>query len=433
MIALLGNSQEMNREMKKLVRYLDLPCLYADLYGMTGDKAFTPWNYYAAGGPQEEGEPLFWLDLKGPSAWSFRTANFISGQIFEGEKLLANVYFREPFEDQCLDRVEWIKGGEVYARDFYDASGFLCARAILQMGKESLVKYYDRDGRPSVISWPELGYVSVKRKGQEVIFESTDALYRAFLQDLVSEQEKKAVLFYEPALLKFLPGDTKKVLFVQDKVPEEMKERAFREALSLMVTAVPGSEAGIRRFYDGEISPEVLEMGSLIDKGADHPAENALIVTRSQYIEQLQALAEGLPELHFHVAAPTMMAPGLMAFDRYENVTLYPCSPPGRIADLMEKCAFYLDISHYLEYEGIVRAAIRKDLLVFAFDNTVHQRTVMPEGHIYGQEQADRMISDISRAMFDPRWLEECLEAQRKGIEMTKEQREEIRKKILDL
>lgn len=57
-------------------------------------------------------------------------------------------------------------------------------------------------------------------------------------------------------------------------------------------------------------------------------------------------------------------------------------------------------LSDYLEYESVVRYAMRMYRLVFAFDKTVHQRIVMQEGHIYGKEQVDRMISDISRAMF---------------------------------
>ena len=429
MIVLLGKSKKNNTELQKFVECLDIPSVYVDLSGKNPDCAYTPWNYYLYGGPDKSGRPFFWLNLKAPSHWSFRAGDIRQGQICNGDELLARVYFREPLEDQCIDRVEWIRNNEVYAIEYYDASGTKYAEAVINSGTESLVKYYDLNGTATVIAWPVSDFISVRKGRQEKFYESTEQFCRAFMKDLVSCHEGETVFYYEPELHKYIPEGVRSVLFLSDQIPEGLTRQRLPESLSLIVAGSPGISQAVRKLLDsgeGKVAPGIIEIGRVIDRTAGHPVENALIVTRSQNIEQLQYLVEGLPELHFHIAAGTMMAPGLMVFDKYDNVILYPNSPRNRIMDLMGKCAFYLDINHYLEYEGIVAAAQGMDRLVYAFDNTVHQRAWMPKEQIYAPTEVSRMISDISRAMYDSGWLEKQLDAQRELIGITEGQKAEL-------
>ena len=431
MIILLGKSREKNTELKKLAEYIGLPCAYADLGEKTSSDAYTPWRYYAHRGPDDLNKPFFWLNLEAAPYWSFRAGDIRRGQIYNSDEHLADVYFREPYEDQCIDRIEWIKNNEVYAIDYYDASGIKYAQAVVNDGAQSLVKYCDVNGTPAVFAWSDTGIVNVKKDKQEEIYADTEQFYSAFMKDFIADQKEDTVFFYEPELRKYIPEGGRCILFIPDQVPGQLNDKNFRESLSLIVTGKPGLAHSVRqRCGEGGV-PEILEIGSVIESPARHPVQDALVVTRSQHIEQLQPLVEGLPELHFHIAAGTVMAPGLMEYDRYDNVTLYPNSPGDRILQLMDKCAFYLDINHYLEYEGIVHAAQRMDRLVFAFDNTAHQKETMPKEHIYRHEEADRMIADISRAMFDPSCLRELLEAQRKRIGITDGQREALKEYIL--
>lgn len=409
---------------------MDLPCVYVDLYEKTSPCAYTPWMYYSHREPADSDRPLFWLDLEASPHWSFRAGDIRRGQIYNEDELLANVYFREPYEDQCIDRIEWIKNKEVYVVDHYDISGCKYAETIVDGDSGNIVKYCDRKGTVTVAEWTAPGFVLVKKEQQEV-YAGSDQFYTAFMKDFLSDHEEDMVFFYEPELLKFIPENCRRVLFVTDQVPEELKDKKYRDLLSLIVTGTPGMTGSIRQFHaEGEI-PGIIEIGRLIDRSAEHPVGDALIVTRSQHIEHLEALVKGLPELHFHIAAGTTMAPGLMEFGKYDNVSLYPNSSRSKIMTLMGQCAFYLDINHYLEYDGIVHAAQKMDRLVYAFDNTIHQRASIPKEHIYAPEEEDRMIADISRAMFDPYWLQESLEIQRKMIEITAGQKKEFKEYIL--
>ena len=432
MIVLLGKSEEKNTELQKLAAYMGLSCVCVDLFEKTSPCAYTPWMYYAHRTPENKNKPLFWLDLETPSYWSFQAGDIRIGQIVNIDELLGRVYFREPYEDQCVDRIEWIKNNEVYCIDYYDGSGIKYAEAVLNDGSESIMKYCDLNGTPMVTVWTSTGFVSVKKESREEIYTDEEQFCAAFMKDFISDHEDDTIFFAEPALRKYLPEGSRCVLYLPDQVPGELADQNFRDALSLIVAGRPGISDSVRQLCGGGQPPEILEVGSIIDRSLGHSVHDALIVTRSQHIENLKVLVEGLPELHFHIAAGTMMAPGLMEFDKYDNVSLYPNSPRNRIIGLMENSAFYLDINHYLEYEGMVHTAMDMDRLVYAFDSTVHQRASLPQEHIYAKEDTSGMIADIRRAMSDPEYLQESLEVQRKHIGITESQRGELEEYLLN-
>lgn len=99
---------------------------------------------------------------------------------------------------------------------------------------------------------------------------------------------------------------------------------------------------------------------------------HCLTVTMSDNLEQLRYLAEQLPEVDFHVTAPTTMSPYLESFGTIPNVVLYPnLHPRDIIDDLLAKSDFYLDINHFDEVDGIVGRALEANKAVYAFSNTV--------------------------------------------------------------
>ena len=93
----------------------------------------------------------------------------------------------------------------------------------------------------------------------------------------------------------------------------------------------------------------------------------------------------------------------------------------------MAECALYLDINHYLEYEGIIYAAQKADRLIYAFDNTVHQRERLPERNIFKVHETDEMIKEIRSVVNDSQRFEESLVRQRKIISITDQQMAEFK------
>ncbi len=431
MIAFLGKSKEKNEELLELMERLAFPCKLVDFLDTDTEGAYTPDNYYLYGGPLP-GRPLFWLDFETPPYWSFKSANVREGNIFDGGDRIAHVIFREPYENQCISRIEWMVNGEVYLREFYNAAGIKYADAVVEDGDDKISAWYDREGNTVIRYWPEPDVYSVRRKGRECMYGSREAYFKAFAEDLMAEQGEETVCFYEPELVQYIPEGKKAVLIQFDRADDKLADGAFRSRLNLIAAAQPGLADQIRAKAGGGAVPQIFEIGCIIRKPDVRHVHDAVIVTRSQNIERLKELVEGLPELHFHIAAGTMMAPGLMDFGKYDNVTVYPNSPRTRLLEIMEGCGIYLDINHYLEYDGIVYAARKMDLIVLAFDNTAHQRETMPGRHVYEASDADGMIRDLERLMSEPEYLEERLEDQRSMIEINEDQAGAFRKALGD-
>ncbi|HGC8953164.1 TPA: hypothetical protein ACG5KU_002189 [Streptococcus agalactiae] len=90
-------------------------------------------------------------------------------------------------------------------------------------------------------------------------------------------------------------------------------------------------------------------------------------------MEQLVFLAEQLPELEFHAAAPTSVWQGLYGLNQKDNITVYPNISYEDFRDsLLERADIYLDINHGPELNDIITKALEQGKGVFAFDNVAH-------------------------------------------------------------
>ncbi len=426
MIIFPGKSKEKNEELTALAEYMELPYKTADLFHEESGENYTPWNYYASGGPSS-GQALHFLKIDAPRFAAFEAASMREGVIRDNGETLARVYFREPVEDMSVERIDWMHRDKVYAREYYNAAGELYAEALPDGEKDRLVTWRDGKGQPALLLWPDNEIFCAKKEGREFRYGSREEFLKAFVKDFMAEQGEDTILFYEPEVLTYIPEGKRAFLVLFDSVPEEMTEGSFTKRLSGIVSMRPGIADAVREKAKGEDCPPVIMLGSVIRESAARHAQDALIVTRSQNIEGLAQLVSGLPEVHFHIAAGTMMAPGLMEFGKYGNVSLYPNYSRDRIMKLMERCSLYLDINHYLEYDGIIYEAQRQDLLVLAFDSTAHRREWVPGGHIYRSSDADGMMRALRRAAAEPAYLEAMLGEQREMIGVGEAQAREFR------
>ncbi|MCD7867846.1 MAG: accessory Sec system glycosylation chaperone GtfB, partial [Clostridiales bacterium] len=146
-------------------------------------------------------------------------------------------------------------------------------------------------------------------------------------------------------------------------------------------------------------------------------SHNALIFTNSDQIEKLGELAEALPEIQFHVGAITEMSSRLLQMAGYSNIRLYPTITEGQIAGLWEKCDLYLDINSGNEILSAVETAFVNRDLLFAFENTVHNRHFVSAKNLYKPENYRDMAAGIKSALSDKASMERELEAQWKAAQ----------------
>lgn len=99
---------------------------------------------------------------------------------------------------------------------------------------------------------------------------------------------------------------------------------------------------------------------------------DALILTVSDQIEQLEYILENLPDICFHIAAPVQFSEKIKVLESRYNVRLVTVTTVQQIDFLLNMCDFLLDINHFQEVDSIVAKFVQIGKPVFAFDNTVH-------------------------------------------------------------
>ena len=99
---------------------------------------------------------------------------------------------------------------------------------------------------------------------------------------------------------------------------------------------------------------------------------DALILTVSDQIEQLEYILENLPDICFHIAAPVQFSEKIRVLESTYNVRLMTVTTDQQIDFLASMCDILLDINHFQEVDSIVSKFVQAGKMVLAFDNTVH-------------------------------------------------------------
>ena len=118
--------------------------------------------------------------------------------------------------------------------------------------------------------------------------------------------------------------------------------------------------------------------------------------------------------MHFHIAALTWMSQKLFDLGQYSNVSLYPGAQKEIQEELFKKCDYYFDINHRNEIIDAVYQAFLHNHLIFAFQETVHNREYVADAQIYSVEDFGSMVTDIHSVMEQEHLMQKCLESQHK-------------------
>ncbi|NQJ21706.1 glycosyltransferase family 8 protein [Streptococcus suis] len=117
------------------------------------------------------------------------------------------------------------------------------------------------------------------------------------------------------------------------------------------------------------------------------------ILTYTADIPHLKELIQALPQVHFHIAAPTSFAPGIVDLQYYKNCSLYPNYNPFNLEEILQNVDFYLDINHGPELENILTKMTEKVLPIFAYEETAHRKELT--NHLYAVENVQQLIEDL--------------------------------------
>lgn len=367
------------------------------------------------------GKPRYFNQIMVPEYWEISGTN-ANGKIHNLSHERGRIFYAEPKHKRLVKVVDWLdERGVVRSSDHYNRYGTLYARTIFNgKGQKVNKSYFSPSGEEIIVHNFVTGDIILnednvvrifhtktdfvvyfmKKTGfdkKSVFFNSLSTPF--FVSQRLSGEKKEDVLFWQEPIYDSIPGNMQIILNGQSTRTSKImvqKRESFDKLIAL------GAKAEIVKRL-GYVYPFIRE---------NLHRSHVLICTNSDRIEQCTTLVEALPEMQFHIAAITEMSSKLMEMGKYQNVTLYPGVKPYILDDLFETCDFYFDINHEGEIVSAVRRAFMNNQLIFAFEETIHNKDYIAEEHVYASRDVERLISEIKMMILNPELMNMHIEMQ---------------------
>ncbi|XCP84452.1 accessory Sec system glycosylation chaperone GtfB [Roseburia hominis] len=371
-------------------------------------------------------KPRYFNEIEVPDYWSINKGDLKSGTICYQHEEKGRIRYAAIKKKYIVDAVDWYdRKGVVRVTDHYNRYGVICARTVYNAEGQQINKsWFSAEGKERIVEnyitgdiiFNDGDIVKFFRRKMDLLyyfFEKIDfAGRRIFYNSLstpflisnhlpVSDAGRKDILFWQEPIGEGIPGNMQIILRGEAGRTDHImvQKRASYDKLQ----EFGADSARIHRL--GYIHP--------FRKENNHKPE-ALICTHSDRIEHCRDIIRALPGMHFHIAAITEMSSVLMDLGTYDNVSLYPGALPEIFDELFDKCDYYFDINYREEIVAAVRTAFLYNHLIFAFEETAHNREYVADAHIYPAEEFNRMIADVEAAMENVTFMERHLDMQHK-------------------
>lgn len=368
------------------------------------------------------GKPRYFNQITVPDYWEI-SGNNSGGKVNDLYRERGRIFYAEPGNKRLVKVVDWYdERGVVRSSDHYNRWGAIYARTVFnEKGQRVNKSWFSAKGQEAIVQNYVTGDI-ILNEGEEVKFFRSKTDFILYFLERAGLAGRR--IFYNSLSTPFfvsnrLEGQEKgDVLFWQEpvgnEIPGNMKMIFQGEAARTVRIAVQKRRSFDRLIELGAPEDMVQALGYIYPfKRKNRRRPEALICTNSDHIEHCAEIVKALPKMRFHIAALTEMSSKLIAMEEHGNVRLYPGAKAEILNDLFEKCDFYLDINHEGEIVSAVRRAFLNNQLIFAFQETVHNRDCVAEGQIYPAKDADRMISGIRAAMTDVNEIAKRLQRQR--------------------
>lgn len=370
------------------------------------------------------GRPRYFNEIPVPDYWEISGTNSF-GKIQDLDRERGRIFYAEPLHRRLVKVVDWYdERGKARSSDHYNRYGALYARTAFNVKGQRVNKsWFSADGREIIVENYVTGDI-ILNEGEQVRIFRGRAEFTLYVLGKVGFERNR--IFYNSLSTPFFVSQSlhsvykRDVLFWQEPVREDipgnmqiiLNGEASRTA-RIMVQKRHSCEQLLRL----GASPQVVQRLGFIYpfKKENRHRRQALICTNSDQIERFEEMVKALPEMHFHVAALTEMSPKLMRMEAYGNVSLYPGVRADVLEELFDACDFYLDINHGGEIASAVYRAFLNNHLILGFREILHNGDYVAEEHCYGQNDFQRMISDIRSVMADGKELERWLKRQHRA------------------
>ena len=376
--------------------------------GFLPDGVVSPFTYYLG---YDSGKPLYFNQVPVPEFWEIAGDNQ-SAIINNLCQERAVIYYADGLQARLVKKVEWkTPAGRIFQVDHYNRFGACFAKTTYDiLGQAIMTSYRDVAQKEVVLENHVTGDILLTLEGQGLRhFSDRVAFVIDFLQGLKVNLDH---LLFNTLSTSFLtsyhfPEKSGQDILVwqeplQDHIPGNMQLILENDQLRAKTIIIPDYATYERalQLTDEKFHHKFNHLGYHYHFKRDNFVRpDALIVTNSDQLEQVEKLVESLPRVTFRIAAVTEMSAKLMDMLRYPNVVLYQNASPQKIQELYQLSDIYLDINYGNELLQAVRQAFEHNLLVLAFEETVHNRLYTAPNHIFAKEAVDEMIQTIELAL----------------------------------
>ena len=358
---------------------------------------------------------LYYVFIDIPQYWSVR-ADELNGAIYDNKTKKANIYFKNPKEKRMVSRVEWIdRNNTVYRIDYYNKYGYKYCSENVKGGNVISREFYDRNGDIKVIEQ------TVSKTYTTLGTANSPRSYRGFADYLEAYLKSNEIydeniwLTSDEILNKFAGdyGNFKISYLPQNRLNSDLTEtnqtnKAFR---------ILCSEEQQVNWYKENSDCKCDRLYLYFENNeSKFGKKEAFIITETDQLEYIEQLINDFPEIIFHIAASTIMSDKLTRLDINNNVELYPCITEQKRKELFERCDVYLDINHYRELYNAVNQALINNMLILAFDNTVHSKELYPMENIFDSSNYVKMKETLKNIITNRMIFNEYIDMQKKQL-----------------
>ncbi len=209
------------------------------------------------------------------------------------------------------------------------------------------------------------------------------------------------ILFWQEKIKDRIPGNMQAIF--KDKAPR-IKKVMIQDMASLEI---------LREHPEAAPEDKYTGLGFIYQFEKKNRSESKILIcTNSDQIEHLEELAKDVPEFTIFVAALTEMSTKLTDLSKYPNVKLFPNARPKKLEELFMEADYYLDINHGNEIFNALEKAYLHDLIIIAFEETVHNRHYVAPELICGIDEYRILVNTLKLVLTDADFHQELLDLQ---------------------
>ena len=414
-------SQDLQASLQSVGQETTTVVIEAD--GFLPEGVLSPFTYFVE--ERREGDkPLYFNQVPVPDFWEIAGDNQ-SASISKDTVKKAHIAYADAQRPRLVKQVDWYNEvGQVRQSDHYHRYGYRYAQTTYAVdGSRIFTRYVTRQGQERILENHVTGDILLTLENQPLQhFKNRIAFVQFFLRQL--DPELKGILFNTlatPFLVSFyLPEKTgRDVLIWQeplgDEIPGNMQLVLEDNDLRANTVVIPDRATYERAL---ELTPveqhhKIFPLGYHYQfKRDNHVRKDTLIVTNSDQIEQLETIVASLPDVTFRIAAVTEMSSKLTSMMAYPNVILYQNASQQQIEELYQLSDVYLDINYANELLHAVRRAFDHNLVIFAFEETAHNRTYLAPENTFTKDNLAGLLDRIQLALASVEGMTEVLIAQ---------------------